>query len=376
MQRGGFPLASNIFKSWELAANKLEFPMQILRQFGTTTTAHRHPGIIFPYPVSKQWAVKRLFDPEQYTVDAVKLVRTGGRGPDGITQYKHRTTGLNRPWFMVDYNYSRHIPTGKVVDEIVLKITRNWWRTPFLALVASGEVKRWIVATTSMKPGDIIRSHVDIPLIPVSPREGDAYPVGALPVGTSVCLVELYPGEGAIRCRAAGTSASVVRRGKHVGDPDCPRPDTLSDVTEEHVVLLRDNGTRKLMRLLPECMVVVGQVSNNEHSKEKYRKFGEKYWHGIKQRSGLWQRKTGRFGRKIRPIGPPLDFVSPEVSASEMILKVTKPGTPLHNRENERDLYAQMNPGKQKPFQPTPKAYNGLPDNQPRFCWSSWTSVR
>ena len=30
----------------------------------------------------------------------------------------------------------------------------------------------------------------------VRPREGDAYPVGALPVGTAVCQVEVLPGEG------------------------------------------------------------------------------------------------------------------------------------------------------------------------------------
>ncbi|KAA0195475.1 39S ribosomal protein L2 [Fasciolopsis buskii] len=84
----------------------------------------------------------------------------------GVTEYKHRTTGLHRPWFMVDYNRSRHVPTGEIHEEIVLRIVKNWWRHPFLALVASGEVKRWIVATSKMKPGDIIRSHVDIPFIP------------------------------------------------------------------------------------------------------------------------------------------------------------------------------------------------------------------
>ena len=33
-------------------------------------------------------------------------------------------------------------------------------------------------------------------------------------------------------------------------------------------------------------------------------------WLGIKQRSGLWHRKTGRFGRKIRAL-PPVKIVEP-----------------------------------------------------------------
>ncbi|KAF5401864.1 39S ribosomal protein L2 mitochondrial [Paragonimus heterotremus] len=359
------------------AKHSVEFCSRFfVRNVCTTGAMLRHPGIRYPYPLSHQWAVRRVIDPDQYTIEALPLVRTGGRGPDGIIKYKHRTTGLNRPWFMVDYNYSRHLSTGQVHEEIVLKIVRNWWRTPFLALVASGEVKRWIVATKNMQPGDIVRSHVEIPFIPVSPREGDAHPVGALPAGTTVCLVELRPGEGALRCRAAGTSATIIRRGKLVGDMNAPIPQTTADVTDEQIVVLRDNGTKKLMRLLPECMVVVGQVSNTEHNKEKYSKFGEKYWHGIKQRSGLWQRKTGRFGRKIRPLGPPLDFVLPTASSGRMVIKCTLPETPEFDRQKERELFAALNPRSQKPIQPVPKPYNGLPDRQPRFCWSSWTSVR
>ncbi|VDP77763.1 unnamed protein product [Schistosoma curassoni] len=59
-----------------------------------------------------------------------------------------------------------------------------------------------------MKPGDIIRSHVDIPTIPVDPKEGDAYPIGALPVGTIISQFEIKPGQGALFCRTAGSSAT------------------------------------------------------------------------------------------------------------------------------------------------------------------------
>ncbi|THD19645.1 39S ribosomal protein L2 mitochondrial [Fasciola hepatica] len=233
-----------------------------------------------------------------------------------------------------------------------------------------------------MKPGDIIRSHVDIPLIPVDPCDGDAHPVGALPVGTTVCLMELQPGTGAIRCRTAGASATVIRRGKLVGDPTAMSvadmsADHLNDLTDDHVVMLRNNGNRKLLRLLPNCMVVVGQVSNEEHNKERFSKFGEKKWRGIKQRSGLWQRKTGRFGRKIRPIGPPLNCVTPPLPAGKLILKYTRPGDPEYTREKERRLHALMHPvPNERPPAPVPQKSNGLPTSQPLFRWCSWASVR
>ncbi|CAH8510422.1 unnamed protein product [Heterobilharzia americana] len=297
-------------------------PLQVDKsQLSTSCSLNRHPGIIYPRPVSRYWAIRKAIDPNIYTVDALPLIRTGGRGPDGRIQLKHVTTGLNRPWFMVDHNRSRHSSTGKVFEELVLQIKQTWWRHAFIALVASGEVKRWILATTSMKPGDIIRSYADIPSIPVEPKEGDAHPVGALPVGTIISQFEIRPGQGGLYCRTAGSSATVFRRGKCVGlksteELNCPT--NANKLEDEDVVFVRMNGKRKVFRLLPSCMCVVGQVSNHQHDQFRYRTFGEKKWRGIKQRSGLWQRKTGRFGRKIRPIGPPIDFVSHNSSPKQL----------------------------------------------------------
>lgn len=42
--------------------------------------------------------------------------------------------------------------------------------------------------------------------LPVSANEGDAYPLGALPVGTLICNLESHPGKGAQYIRAAGVS--------------------------------------------------------------------------------------------------------------------------------------------------------------------------
>lgn len=47
----------------------------------------------------------------------------------------------------------------------------------------------------------------------VAPREGDAHPLGALPVGTLVNSVESEPGRGAQYIRAAGMEKAVWGRG-------------------------------------------------------------------------------------------------------------------------------------------------------------------
>ncbi|RTG80657.1 large subunit ribosomal protein L2 [Schistosoma bovis] len=90
---------------------------------------------------------------------------------------------------LVDHNRPRQSLTKTIHEELVLKVKKTWWRHPFIALVASGEVKRWIIETAN------------IPTIPVGPKEGDAYPIGALPVGTIISQFEIKPGQGALFCR-------------------------------------------------------------------------------------------------------------------------------------------------------------------------------
>ncbi|VDD83207.1 unnamed protein product [Mesocestoides corti] len=347
---------------------------RFVRNIQTSTSLQRHPGIVYPHKLSWKWLIERSVDPNQYTVDPIRKIRTGGRGPDGHIKYKHRTTGLNRPYFLVDYVRSRQMATKEVHEEVVLKIAKNWWRDPFLALTASGEVKRWIIATSTMKEGDVIRSHWEIPKIPVLPVLGDAYPVGALPVGTQVCLIELHPGEGAMSCRAAGTSATIVRRGTSVHDLDSLHAQVTDVFSAEPIddsvtCTLQLDSTQRELRLLPTCVVVVGQVSNETHNKQRYRKFGEKYWHGIKQRSGLYQKKTGRFGRKIRPVDPMLDCTQEEPSVGEIMVKFTLPERPEVERRRAREVFADSLLIRRPKARPVPGPNNALPHTLPTFTW-------
>lgn len=210
--------------------------------------------------------------------------------------------------------------------------------------------------------------------ITVLPVLGDAYPVGALPVGTQVCMIEMHPGEGAMICRAAGASATVMRRGTAVHDLSGLRTqmdDMLSaePIDDCFTCTLQLDSSRREVRLLPTCVVVVGQVSNEMHNKQRYRKFGEKYWHGIKQRSGLYQKKTGRFGRKIHPVDPLLDCTHDEVPDGEIRAKFTLPERPESERRRAREIFADSLLIKLPKTRPVPGPNNALPHTLPRFTW-------
>ena len=118
----------------------------------------------------------------------------------------------------------------------------------------------------------------------VRPKEGDAHPLGALPLGTRICCVEQRPGQGATFAINAGTSALLLRK---VGDRCVVQ---LASKTE--------------LALRQECMATVGQVSNPEHSSIPIGSPNRLRWLGYRPRSGLWHRKDGRFGRKIYPVRP------------------------------------------------------------------------
>lgn len=87
--------------------------------------------------------------------------------------------------------------------------TTHPYRSGDIAMVATGNRKRWIIATENMQTGDLIKTSAEIGRMAVLAQEGDAHPVGALPIGTLVNNLELYPGKGAQYIRAAGTNHSV-----------------------------------------------------------------------------------------------------------------------------------------------------------------------
>lgn len=153
-----------------------------------------------------------------------------------------------------------------------------------------------------MKVGDLIRTSGEIPRVPVKPFEGDAYPCGALPIGTIVHNIEPLPGYGGLYCRAAGSMAEVINQ------------------IEDRVIIKLPSGLE--LSLDKYCMVTVGQVSRAGYKDEKLTHAVDTRDLGYRPRSGLWQRKDGYCGRKIH-LPKPVKVVGPVVKEKDNKINYT-----------------------------------------------------
>ncbi|XP_043498100.1 39S ribosomal protein L2, mitochondrial [Polistes fuscatus] len=221
---------------------------------------------------------------DEYTIEPLKVTNLGGRDPvTGRIVVKGLGGGIKHKYHWI--NWIRDGPSDlneKPKEERVIEVFKDGCRTSFVALVGSGDELKYILATENMKPGDIIRTHRGIPRNPIRANEGDAYPLGALPIGTNVCCIERFPGSGSKYIHSAGTTGKIIQ----------------ADGPDRMVVQV---PSKRKFSFDNKCMAVVGRLSNILHgstpigSAQKNRELGNR------PKSGLWQRKTGRFGRKIKP---------------------------------------------------------------------------
>jgi len=219
------------------------------------------------------------------------------KGLDPVTRHRSNFKvgeGVRRFYRMVDY--TRNVPAGENSPfvERVLDIIDDETRNPYIALVANGNFKRYILASENMKVGDLVKTYNEIPKNPVQAFEGDAYPIGALAVGTVFHNLEKHPGKGGYYAIQAGGYGTVIKKeGDRV---------IVSMYKKKRTYAIVHN---KEISVDERCMATVGRVSNvNYHlipigSATMLRKLG------YRPRSGLWQLKDGRYGRRIHP-PPPL----------------------------------------------------------------------
>ncbi|CAK9824539.1 39S ribosomal protein L2, mitochondrial [Anthophora retusa] len=238
---------------------------------------------------------------DEYTVEPLQVTNLAGRDPvTGRLVVKGIGGGIKHKYHWI--KWARDGPTDlnePPREEKVLAIFKDGCRATFVALTGSGRDLQYILATANMKVGDIIHTHRGVPPYPIRPNEGDAYPLGALPKGTMVNCVEMYPGAGGCLIHAAGTFGLVMRK----------------DGDDRIVVKM---PSKRQFSLHETCMATVGRLSNMEYntipigSAQKSRELGNR------PRSGLWQRKTGRFGRKLKSI-PPTRKIDRQVHAQKTI---------------------------------------------------------
>jgi large subunit ribosomal protein L2 len=179
--------------------------------------------------------------------------QNAGRNNNGRITVRHQGGGHKQAYRLIDFKRTK--------DGIPAKVERLEYdpnRTANIALIcfADGE-RRYIIANKGMVVGQPIMTGSEAPI-----KSGNSLPIRNIPVGTTICCVEMMPGKGAQLARSAGTSAQLLAR-----------EGTYAQIR------LRSGEVR---RVHVECRATIGEVGNEENSLRKIGKAGANRWRGIR----------------------------------------------------------------------------------------------
>ena len=165
--------------------------------------------------------------------------RRKGRNNRGVITCRHRGGGHKRQYRLVDFRRNKHGVPAKVAA-----IHYDPHRNARLALLfyADGE-KRYILAPAGVAIGQTVMSGPEAPI-----EVGNAMPLSAVPLGSSVHCVELYAGRGGQMVRTAGASAQGLRNNVD-GKRAVTSLEQLFQDTEDvgtHTNMAADDGTNDI----------------------------------------------------------------------------------------------------------------------------------
>ena len=182
--------------------------------------------------------------------------KSGGRNSQGKMTMKFRGGGHKKKYRIIDFKRDRNDASAQV-----LSIEYDPNRSAFIALTKfdDGE-KRYIVAPKGLKVGQSVVSGEK-----VNPTIGNCMPLSAIPLGTTICCIELTPGRGAVLARSAGSFAQLMARDGKFATIKLP------------------SGETRL--ILVGCYAMVGSVSNSDHQLIVSGKAGRSRWLGRRPRT-------------------------------------------------------------------------------------------
>ena len=212
-------------------------------KYKPTTPARRHMSVPSFDEVTK-------FTPEKSLVTTKK--KHAGRNSYGKITVRHHGGGNKQKYRLIDFR--RNVDGNATV--IGIEYDPN--RTAYIALIESEEGKRsYIIAPVGLTDGDVVSSGENADIKP-----GNVLPISAIPVGTVIHNIELYPGKGAQLVRSAGAFAQLMA--KENGSAQVRLP----------------SGEVRIVRL--DCKATIGQVGNLEHETIKLGKAGKTRHRGIR----------------------------------------------------------------------------------------------
>ena len=214
------------------------------KKFSPTSPARRHMAVPSFDEVTK-------FSPEKSLLTVLK--KNSGRNSYGRITVRHHGGGNKKKYRIIDF---RRATVGMPATVIGVEYDPN--RTAYIALIQyENGVKSYIVAPTGLKDGDVVYTGAGSDI-----KIGNIMPISAIPVGTIIHNIELYPGKGAQLVRSAGAAAQLMAKENGMAQVRLP------------------SGEVRLVRL--DCNATIGTVSNIEHDTVKLGKAGKTRHLGIR----------------------------------------------------------------------------------------------
>ena len=190
------------------------------------------------------------FSPEKSLI--VKKKKNAGRNSYGKITVRHHGGGNKQKYRLIDFKRN----TDESAKVIGIEYDPN--RTSYIALLENEAGKKsYIIAPVGLTDGDVVSAGADADIKP-----GNVLPISAIPVGTVIHNIELYPGKGAQLVRSAGAFAQLMA--KENGSAQVRLP----------------SGEVRIVRL--DCKATIGQVGNVEHETVKLGKAGKTRHLGIR----------------------------------------------------------------------------------------------
>lgn len=190
--------------------------------------------------------------PEKSLVEVIK--KTSGRNNQGKITVRHKGGGTRVKYRIIDFKRTKDNVPAKVE---AIEYDPNRSANIALLIYADGE-RRYILAPHKLNVGDTVVSgleNVDI-------KVGNAMPLKAMPVGTTIHNIELKPGKGGQLVRSAGLSAQLMAK------------------EGNYATLRLPSGEVRVVRT--ECRATVGVVGNSDHFNITIGKAGRKRNMGIR----------------------------------------------------------------------------------------------
>ena len=163
------------------------------KRFKPTTPSRRNM-------ISPSFEEITKFSPEKSLLATKK--KTAGRNSYGKITVRHHGGGNKQKYRIIDFKRN--------VDETakVIGVEYDPNRTSYIALLENEAGKKsYIIAPAGLTDGDVVTAGADADI-----KVGNVLPLSAIPVGTIIHNIELYPGKGAQLVRSAGAFAQLMAK--------------------------------------------------------------------------------------------------------------------------------------------------------------------